>query len=171
MGHQFVQSLCSTLTTVAFLQTNLNLGVHGFDEWLRSSWLWDSWMGFWEIWVSLVSCNVDRYKLIWAYLGFVFGNVLLMGDVDIYQCLIFLFAFWNLRATWFFFVLDWSESQSIQNYWPEILHLTVAVSHFWVLCVEKHEVTNLFEAGHISFFMINLWCPYFKMYWVWIIYL
>ena len=48
--------LCSTLTTVAFLQANLKLGVcvlmdvHG----LRG------WMGFREIWVSLVSCNSDE---------------------------------------------------------------------------------------------------------------
>ena len=55
--------------------------------------------------------------------------------------------------TWFYFVLDWSEPQSIQNSWPEILCLPVAISHFWdqVLCVEKHEATNLFEAGYISF--------------------
>ena len=39
MGPQSVQNLCSTLTTVAFLQSNLNLGVHGFHESLRSSWL------------------------------------------------------------------------------------------------------------------------------------
>ena len=32
MGPQSVQNLCSTLTTVAFLQSNLNLGVCGFDE-------------------------------------------------------------------------------------------------------------------------------------------
>ena len=32
MGPQSVQNLRSTLTTVAFLQSNLNLGVHGFDE-------------------------------------------------------------------------------------------------------------------------------------------
>ena len=152
----------------SFLLANLRLGVLGFDEFLGSSWLWDSWMGFWEIWVSLVSCNIDGYKLIWAYLGFVFGNVLLMSDVDIYLCLIFLFAFWILRAKWFCFVLDWSEPKSIQNYWPEILHLAVAVSHFWVLCVEKRKVTSLFIH---QFFIVNLWCPYFKMYWVWIIYL
>ena len=46
IGPQSVQNLCSTLTTVAFLQSNLNLGVHGFDESSRSSWLRDSWMGF-----------------------------------------------------------------------------------------------------------------------------
>ena len=50
-------------------------------------------MGFREIWVSLVSCNSDEHKLNSAYLGFVFGNALLMGDVDIDLCLIFLFAF------------------------------------------------------------------------------
>ena len=43
--------------------------------------------------MSLVSCNGDEYKLIRVYLGFVFGNELLMGDVDIYLCPIFLFAF------------------------------------------------------------------------------
>ena len=31
--------LCSTLTTVAFLQANLKLGVCGFDEFSWSSWL------------------------------------------------------------------------------------------------------------------------------------
>ena len=56
-------------------------------------------MGFQEIWVSLVSCNSDEYKLIWAYLGMLFGKALVVGDVDIYQCLIFLFVFCILRAT------------------------------------------------------------------------
>ena len=48
--------------------------------------------------MSLVSCNSDEQKLIRAYLGFVFGNALLMGDVDIYLCLIFLFKFRILRT-------------------------------------------------------------------------
>ena len=39
MGPQSVQNLRSTLTTVAFLQSNLNLGVCGFDESSQSSWL------------------------------------------------------------------------------------------------------------------------------------
>ena len=39
MGPWSVQNLHSTLTTVAFLQSNLNLGVHGFDESSLSSWL------------------------------------------------------------------------------------------------------------------------------------
>ena len=39
MGPQSVQNLRSTLTTVAFLQSNLNLGVRGFEESSRSSWL------------------------------------------------------------------------------------------------------------------------------------
>ena len=39
MGPQSVQNLHSTLTTVAFLQSNLNLGVPGSDESSRSSWL------------------------------------------------------------------------------------------------------------------------------------
>ena len=39
MGPQSVQKLCSTLTTVAFLQTILNVGVCGFDEFSQSSWL------------------------------------------------------------------------------------------------------------------------------------
>ena len=39
MGPQSIQNLCSTLTTVAFLQSDLNLGVCGFDESLQSSWL------------------------------------------------------------------------------------------------------------------------------------
>ena len=39
MGPQSIQNLRSTLTTVAFLQSNLNLGVRGFDESLQSSWL------------------------------------------------------------------------------------------------------------------------------------
>ena len=47
--------------------------------------------------MSLVSCNSDEHKLIWAYLGLVFDKVLLLGDVDIYLCLIFLFTFRILR--------------------------------------------------------------------------
>ena len=47
--------------------------------------------------MSLVSCNSEEHKLIWAYLGLVFGKALLVGDVDIYQCLIFLFIFRILR--------------------------------------------------------------------------
>ena len=39
MGPQSVQNLHSTLTTVAFLQSNLNLGVRGFVESSRSLWL------------------------------------------------------------------------------------------------------------------------------------
>ena len=39
MGPQSIQNLRLTLTTVAFLQSNLNLGVHGSDESSRSSWL------------------------------------------------------------------------------------------------------------------------------------
>ena len=54
-------------------------------------------MGFREILVSLVSCNSDEHKLIWVYLGLVFGKALMVGDVDIYQCLIFLFIFRILR--------------------------------------------------------------------------
>ena len=48
--------------------------------------------------MSLVSCNSDEHKLIWAYLGLVFGKALLLGDVDIYLCLIFLFTFRILRT-------------------------------------------------------------------------
>ena len=48
--------------------------------------------------MSPFSCNSDEHKLIWAYLGFVFGNALLMGDVDIYLCSIFLFAFRILKT-------------------------------------------------------------------------
>ena len=55
-------------------------------------------MGFREIWVSLVSCNSDEHKLIWAYLGLVFDKALLLGDVDIYLCSIFLFTFRILRT-------------------------------------------------------------------------
>ena len=55
-------------------------------------------MDFREIWVSLVSCNSIEHKLIWAYLGLVFDKVLLLGDVDIYLCLIFLFTFRILRT-------------------------------------------------------------------------
>ena len=54
-------------------------------------------MGFREIWVSLASCNSDEHKLIWVYLDLVFGKALMVGDVDIYQCLIFLFIFRILR--------------------------------------------------------------------------
>ena len=61
-------------------------------------------MGFREIWVSLVSCNSDEHKLIWAYLGLVFDKALLVGDVDIYLCLIVLFIFRILRTTQFCFV-------------------------------------------------------------------
>ena len=46
MGPQSIQNLHSTLTTVAFLLSNLNLVVHGLDESSWSSWLSDSWMGF-----------------------------------------------------------------------------------------------------------------------------
>ena len=52
-------------------------------------------MRFREIWVSLVSCNSDEHKLIWVYL--VFDKALLLGDVDIYLCSIFLFTFKILR--------------------------------------------------------------------------
>ena len=129
-----------------------------------SLWLWDIWMGFREIWVSLVTCNSDEHKLIWAYLGLVFGKALLVGDVDIYLYFIFLFIFRILRTTWFCFVLDWSELQSIQNSWPEIHCLPVAISHFWdhVLCVEKCEATNLFEAGYISFLQLIYGVPTLK---------
>ena len=48
--------------------------------------------------MSLVSCNSDEHKLIPVSLGFVSGNALLMGDVDIYLCLIFLFTFRTLRT-------------------------------------------------------------------------
>ena len=54
-------------------------------------------MGFQEIWVSLVSCNSDEHKLIWVYLGLVFGRALLTDYVDIYLCLIFLFIFLNFE--------------------------------------------------------------------------
>ena len=43
--------------------------------------------------MSSVSCNSGKHKLVWAYLGLVFGRVLLTVDVDIYLCLIFLFIF------------------------------------------------------------------------------
>ena len=56
-------------------------------------------MAFREICVSLVSCNSDEHKLIWAYLGLVFGKALLVGDVNIYLYLIFLFIFRILRTT------------------------------------------------------------------------
>ena len=39
MGPQSIQNLCSTLTTVAFLRSNLNLGVRGSDECSLPSWL------------------------------------------------------------------------------------------------------------------------------------
>ena len=55
-------------------------------------------MGFQEIWVSLVSCNSDEHKLIWAYLGLVFDKALLLGGVDIYLCSTFLFTFRILRT-------------------------------------------------------------------------
>ena len=48
--------------------------------------------------MSLVSCNSDGHKLIWAYLGLVFDKALLLGDIDIYLCSIFLFTFRILRA-------------------------------------------------------------------------
>ena len=48
--------------------------------------------------MSMFSCNSDEHKLIWGYLGFVFGNALLMVDVDIYLCSIFLFAFRIFRT-------------------------------------------------------------------------
>ena len=54
--------------------------------------------------MSLVSCNSNEHKLICAYLGLVFGKALLVGDVDIYLCLIFLFLFRILRMTQFCFV-------------------------------------------------------------------
>ena len=62
------------------------------------------------------------------------------------------------------FVLDWGDPQSVQNFWPEILYLPVAISHFWdqVLCVEKHEVTNLFEAGYTSFLWLICGVPTLK---------
>ena len=47
--------------------------------------------------MSLVSCNSDEHKLIWVYLGLVFGKAFLAGDVDIYLCSIFLFTFRILR--------------------------------------------------------------------------
>ena len=43
--------------------------------------------------MSLFSCNSDGHKLIWVYLGLVFGKALLVGGVDIYLCLIFLIIF------------------------------------------------------------------------------
>ena len=55
-------------------------------------------MGFREILVSLVSCNSDEHKLVWAYLGLVFDKTLLLGDVDIYLFLIILFTFRILRT-------------------------------------------------------------------------
>ena len=62
------------------------------------------------------------------------------------------------------FVLDWGNPQSIQNSWPEILYLPVAISHFWdqVLCVEKREATNLFEAGCTSFLWLICGVPTLK---------
>ena len=33
--------------------------------------------------MSLVSCNSDEHKLIWAYLGLGFDKALLLGDVHI----------------------------------------------------------------------------------------
>ena len=48
--------------------------------------------------MSLFSCNSDGHKLIWAYLGLVFGKALLVGGVDIYLCLIFFnFFFLNFE--------------------------------------------------------------------------
>ena len=43
--------------------------------------------------MSLFSCNSDGHKLIWVYLGLVFGKALFVGGVDIYLCLIFLIIF------------------------------------------------------------------------------
>ena len=101
------------------LMTNLGVGVCSFDE-------------FYDLcgceivgWVSEESgclwfySKNDQHKFIWAYLGLVFDRALLMGDVDIYLCLVFLFIFRILKTTWFCFVLDWSEPQSIQNCWPD----------------------------------------------------
>ena len=50
-------------------------------------------MGFREIWVSLVSCKNDEHKFIWVYLGLVFDRALLMVNVNIYLCFVFLFIF------------------------------------------------------------------------------
>ena len=171
MGPQSIQNLCSTLTIVAFLQSNLYLGVRGFDESSRSSWLWDSWMSFWEIWVSLVSCNSDEHKLIWAYLGFVSGNALLMGDVDIYLCLIFylLLEFW-----------EWYDVACFRLGRPPVRpkfltrNTLLASCHFTflrssVMCWEVWSDQFIWSWIH-QFFMVNLWCPYFQMYPVWIIY-
>ena len=47
--------------------------------------------------MSLVSCNSDEHKLIWVYPGLVFDKALLLGDVDINLCSIFLFTFRILR--------------------------------------------------------------------------
>ena len=79
--------------------------------------------------MSLVSCNNDEHKLIWVYLGLVFDKALLMGDVDIYLCLVFLFTFRILRTTLCCFVLDWSEPQS-DKIVGQIILMPVTVSHF-----------------------------------------
>ena len=49
--------------------------------------------------MSLVSWKNNEYKFIWAYLGLVFDRVLLMGNVNIYLCLVFFFIFRVLRTT------------------------------------------------------------------------
>ena len=87
-------------------------------------------MGFWKIWVSLVSWKNDEHKFIWAYLGLVLVRVLLMANVNIYLCLVFLFIFGILSMTWFCLVLDWSKPQSVQNCWSDFILMPVTVSHF-----------------------------------------
>ena len=63
-GPSVCTKLCSTLTTVAFLQANLKLGVrvlmdvHGLRGCEIVGWVSE------KIWVSLVSCNSDEQKLI-----------------------------------------------------------------------------------------------------------
>ena len=49
--------------------------------------------------MSLVSCKSDEHEFIGAYLGLVFDRVLLMDNVNIYLCLVFLFIFGILRMT------------------------------------------------------------------------
>ena len=49
--------------------------------------------------MPLVSCKKDEHKFILAYLGLVFDRALLMGDVDIYLCFVFLFIFRILKRT------------------------------------------------------------------------
>ena len=67
--------------------------------------------------------------MIWAYLGFVFGNAILMGDVDIYLCSIFLFAFRIFENDMMLFVLDWGPPVH-PKLMARVFLMPVTVSHF-----------------------------------------